>query len=110
MASVTKRYSFPAATTNHAVPPWDCFITIHGRIDPMTGMVTDIRVLDRSVHASVAELFEREHLEQLLKSDAMAGATLVKTIWERLAGSMSGNPLEKVRLVCDRDLVFEYSG
>src|SRR4029079_17746681 len=49
VASVTRRYSFTAVQDSGPGPQWDCFVTVHGTIDPVTGMVTDIGVLDRLV-------------------------------------------------------------
>jgi len=38
------------------------------------------------------------------------GEALAKTIWDRLAGHLSGGTLHNVRLVQTRDLSFDYAG
>ena len=103
-ASVTKRYTFPALRTGHPAPTWDWFVTIHGRIDPLTGMVVDLRMLDRSVQTTMDELCDHHKVENLPTPD------FIKSVWERLNTSIHGNTLTKVRLVHNRDLTLEYSG
>src|SRR5512141_3055456 len=57
IASVTRRYSFTALQDGTQGREWDCFVTVHGTIDPVTGMVTDIGALDRLVQDKVAQTF-----------------------------------------------------
>ena len=54
-ASITRRYSFSTVQERNQGHEWDCFITVDGIIDPVTGMVTDLGMLDRSVRAKLAE-------------------------------------------------------
>jgi 6-pyruvoyltetrahydropterin/6-carboxytetrahydropterin synthase len=89
---------------------WDCFVTVHGTIDPITGMVTDIGALDRLVQEKVVKAFDQQNLQQVLGAQQVTGETLAKTVWERLFSSIKGGKLERVRLVQTRDLVFEYAG
>ena len=49
VASVTRRYSFTAVHDGHRGHTWDLFVTVHGRIELETGMVTDIVALDQLV-------------------------------------------------------------
>src|SRR5215212_5876213 len=42
VACVTRRYSFNAIQDGQQGREWDCFVTVRGPIDPVTGMVTDI--------------------------------------------------------------------
>ena len=60
VASVTRRYSFTAVQDGKPGPEWDCFVTVHGAIDPVTGMVTDIGALDRLVQEKVVQTFDRQ--------------------------------------------------
>ncbi|MEC4890644.1 MAG: 6-carboxytetrahydropterin synthase [Nitrospira sp.] len=110
VASVTRRYSFTAVLDGHQGHTWDCFVTVHGAIDPVTGMVTDIGALDRLMQAQVLQPFDRRHLGEVLGMSSLTGDQLAKVIWERLASLVSGGRLQKVSLVQTRDLTFEYAG
>lgn len=110
MAAVAKRYSFNAIQDDRQGRDWDCYVTVHGTIDPVTGMVTDIGALDRLVQDQVIKPFDRQDLRQVLGSNTVRGEALAKTIWDRLAGRLSGGTLRNVRLVQTRDLLFDYAG
>lgn len=110
IATVTKRYTFNAVQEDHQGRDWDCFVTVRGRIDPMTGMVTDIGALDRLVQDRIIKSFDRQDLRQVLASERVRGEALAKTIWDRLVGQLSGGTLHNVRLVQTRDLSFDYAG
>ena len=43
----------------------DCFVTVHGTVDPVTGMVTDIGALDRVVQEKVVKVFDRQDLRHV---------------------------------------------
>ncbi len=108
-AAIAKRYSFNAIHENHQGRDWDCYVTVHGTIDPVTGMVTDIGALDRLVQDRVIKPFDRQDLRQVLGSETVRGEVLAKTIWDRLDGYLSGGTLHNIRLVSARDLVYEVS-
>lgn len=110
VASVTRRYSFTAVLDGHQGHTWDCFVTVHGAIDPVTGMVTDIGALDRLVQAQVLQPFDRHHLGEVFGLPALTGDQLAKIVWDRLASLVSGGTLQKVSLVQTRDVTFEYAG
>jgi 6-pyruvoyltetrahydropterin/6-carboxytetrahydropterin synthase len=110
VAAVTKRYTFNALQENREGRDWDCYVTVHGTIDPVTGMVTDIGALDRLVQDRIINPFDRQDLRQVLGSEMVRGEALTKTIWDRLAGRLSGGTLHNVRLVQTRDLAFDYAG
>jgi 6-pyruvoyltetrahydropterin/6-carboxytetrahydropterin synthase len=109
-AAVTRRYTFNAVLDNRQGRDWDCYVTVHGTIDPETGMVTDIGELDRLVQDRVIKPFDRQDLRQVLRSETVRGEALTKTIWDRLAGRLSGGTLHNIRLVQTRDLAFDYAG
>lgn len=109
VAAVAKRYSFNAIQGSHQGRDWDFYVAVHGTIDPMTGMVTDIGALDRLVQDTVIKIFDRQDLRQVLESETVRGEALTKTIWDRLAGRLSGGTLRNIRLVQTRDLSFEYA-
>jgi 6-pyruvoyltetrahydropterin/6-carboxytetrahydropterin synthase len=110
VASVTRRYSFTAVQEDNRGHEWDCFVTVHGAIDPITGMVTDIGALDRLVQQQVVTVFDRQQLQQVLGAPQVTGEALARSVWDRLALSIKDGKLELVRLVQNRDLSFEYTG
>lgn len=110
VAAVAKRYSFNAIQDGHQGRDWDFYVTVHGTIDPMTGMATDIGALDRLVQDTVIKTFDRQDLRQVLASDTVRGEALAKAIWDRLDGRLSGGILHNIRLVQTRDLSFDYAG
>lgn len=110
MAAVAKRYSFNAIQDDRQGRDWDCYVTVHGTIDPVTGMVTDIGALDRLVQDQVIKPFDRQDLRKVFGCETVGGEALAKAIWDRLAGHLSGGTLRNVRLVQTRDLSFDYTG
>lgn len=109
VAAVTRRYTFNAVQENHQGRDWDCYLTVHGTIDPATGMVTDIGALDRLVEDTVIKTFDRRDLRQVLGSETVRGEALAKMIWDRVAGRLSAGTLYNIRLVQTRDLSFNYA-
>jgi 6-pyruvoyltetrahydropterin/6-carboxytetrahydropterin synthase len=110
VASITRRYSFTAVQDGRPGPEWDCFVTVHGTIDPVTGMVTDIGALNQLVQEKVLQPFDRQDLRQVLGTQAVTGEQLVEHIWTQLVTSLSSGRLSNVHLVQSRDLSFEYAG
>jgi 6-pyruvoyltetrahydropterin/6-carboxytetrahydropterin synthase len=109
VANVTRRYSFNALQDATQGREWDCFVTVHGSIDPVTGMVTDIAALDRLVHEQVVRPLDKHDLTQLLHRQAVTGDTLVRHIWDQLVARITSGSLANIRLVQSRDLAFEHS-
>ena len=110
VSSVTRRYSFTALQDGHQGREWDCFVTVHGTIDPVTGMVTDIGALDRLAQDKVAKVFDRQDLRHVLKADHVTGWQLAEWIWKALEPGLTSGRLGNIRLVQSRDLSFDYSG
>lgn len=110
VASVTRRYSFTSMQDGNQSPEWDCFVTVHGAIDPVTGMVIDIVALNRLVQERVVQVFDRQDFRQILVAQAVAGEQLVEHIWKQLVSSLPFGRLSNVRLVQSRDLSFEFAG
>jgi 6-pyruvoyltetrahydropterin/6-carboxytetrahydropterin synthase len=110
VASVTRRYSFTAMQEGRPSPEWDCFVTVHGAIDPVTGMVTDIGALNRLVQEKVLQTLGRHELRDAIGTQSVTGEQLVEYIWNQLVSSLSSGRLSNVRLVQSRDLSFEYAG
>jgi 6-pyruvoyltetrahydropterin/6-carboxytetrahydropterin synthase len=110
VASVTRRYSFTAVQDGRPGPEWDCFVTVHGAIDHVTGMVTDIGALNRLVQEKVVQTFDRHDLHQALGAQTVTGEQMVAYVWNQLVTSLASGRLSNVRLVQSRDLSFEYAG
>ena len=110
VASVTRRYSFTAIHEGNQGHTWYLFVTVHGRIDPVTGMVTDIGTLDRVTQDNVVKAFDQQDLRQVLGSKTVSGESLTRAIWDRLVTQLKGGNLGNVRLVQTRDLSFDYAG
>jgi len=109
VAAVAKRYSFNAIQENHQGRDWDFYVTVHGTIDPVTGMVTDIGALDRLVLERVIKKFDRQDLSLVLKRQAVTGEDLARDTWLELASHISQGTLTNIRLVHSRDLAFNIS-
>lgn len=109
-ASVTKRYSFSAVQGDNEGREWDCFVTVHGAIDPMTGMVTDLAALDRAVQETVLSRFHCQDLQKVVGGDCVTGEDLAQRIWEALVSKITPGRLSRVHLVQSRDLSFDYCG
>lgn len=109
VATVTKRYTFTAFQGNQQGRDWDCFVTVRGSIDLVTGMVTDIGSLDRLVQSRVINKFDRQDLAQVLNRPTVAGEDLAQDIWEELASRITRGILSNVRLVFSRDLAYDVS-
>ena len=85
-------------------------MTVHGRIDPATGMVTDIIALDQLVQDRVLTPFEGHDLRSALATPAVTGEYIAKAIWDRIATAIPTAALQRIKLVQTRDLSFEYAG
>lgn len=110
VASVTRRYSFTALLNGRQGHTWDCFVSVHGSIDPVTGMVTDIGALDRLVQEQVLRVLDRQDLREVLKAAPASGAHLAEFIWNALVFRLSSGALKNIRIVQSRDLSFDYNG
>lgn len=108
-ATITKRYSFNAVQPEHVGRDWDCFVTVRGTIDSMTGMVTDIGALDRLVRVRVIEKFDHKDLSVALNRQSVTGEALAQDIWQELAPGITQGTLTNIRLVPSRDLAYEVS-
>jgi len=109
VASVTRRYSFTALQGGNQGREWDCFITVHGTIDPVTGMVTDIGALDRLVQDKVVKVVHHQDLRHVFDAESVTGEQLAEWIWTSLAPGISPGRLANVRVVQSRDLFFDYA-
>lgn len=109
VAGITRRYSFTAVQEGNQGRDWDCFVTVHGPIDPVTGMVTDIGALNRLVQDQVVKAFDRRDLRDVLGTATVTGEQLVERIWHSVQPGIAQGRLTHVRLVQSRDLSFDYA-
>jgi 6-pyruvoyltetrahydropterin/6-carboxytetrahydropterin synthase len=109
-ASITKRYSFATVQAGNQGSEWDCFITVQGTIDPLTGMVTDLGMLDRLAQDLVLSQFGGRDLRQMAAGEVVSGEQLAQQIWEALVSKITPGRLSRVHLVYSRDLSFDYCG
>jgi 6-pyruvoyltetrahydropterin/6-carboxytetrahydropterin synthase len=106
-ATITKRYSFNAVQPGHEGREWDCFVTVRGTIDPMTGMVTDIGALDQLVKERVIKKNDQQDICYVFNRPAAAGEDIAQDIWSELAPYITQGVLSSIRLISSRDLVYE---
>ena len=109
-ASVTKRYSFSTVQEGNQGREWDCFVTVQGRIDPVTGMVTDLGALDALVQETVLSPFHCQDLRQALGAGVVTGEDLAQRIWHALVSRLTTGRLSRIHLARSRDCSFDYCG
>jgi 6-pyruvoyltetrahydropterin/6-carboxytetrahydropterin synthase len=109
-ATVTKRYSFTAGQERNEGREWDCFVSVQGTIDPITGMVTDLGALDRCVKETLSSRFRSGDLQAAVGGERVRGEDLAQHLWHALAPRISSGQLSRIHLVHSRDLSFDYSG
>lgn len=109
IASVTRRYTFNAVQDNHLGRDWDCLVTVRGRIDPTTGMVTDIGLLDQLVEDRVIKKFDKQNLSVVLNRQTVSGEDLAQNIFQELASRITQGTLTNIKMVSSRDLTYEVS-
>jgi len=92
------------------------WVTIEGTIDPATGFVVDLGVLDALVTERVLDRLDHQHINSALPEFGEGGAiptseNLIRWILDQLAGHLPpGATLVKVRLAEDEDLAAEWAG
>jgi|APFre7841882590_1041340.scaffolds.fasta_scaffold00330_8 6-pyruvoyltetrahydropterin/6-carboxytetrahydropterin synthase len=110
VASVTRRYSFMVLQDGNQGREWDCFVTVQGTIDPVTGMVTDIGALDRLAQEKIVKALDRQDLRHVLGAEHVTGEQLAEWIWKSLVSGISSGQLANIHLIQSRDLSFDYAG
>ncbi len=83
-----------------------------GEVDPETGMVLNMAMLDDVVRTRVLERFDHTNLNQdgLFTSRVPTTENLCKAVFELLDGSLSPATLHHVRVEETENNFFEYSG
>lgn len=87
-------------------------VTVGGQVDPRTGMVYDLAVLDSMVNASVVERFGHENLNCLpdFLGIVPTSEILAQKIHEILKRELGEVTLERVKLEETSQNSFEYAG
>ncbi|BCA54879.1 putative 6-pyruvoyl-tetrahydropterin synthase [Nitrospira sp. KM1] len=107
IATVTRRYSFNAISGDQHGLDWDCFVSVEGPIDSVTGMVIDLGGLDQLVHEQVIGMFDGHDLRKVLKRSEVRGEHVAEWMWTALVNRIPSGRLSRIRLVQSRDLAFE---
>ncbi len=133
MASLTKSFGFSAAHRLHSPDlsdeenqelfgkcnnvhghghNYELEVSVHGSIDPQTGMIMDLAELMQIVQEEVLERFDHKHLNldtEEFRSLNPTGENIVKIIWDLLHPRL-GTHLTRVGLWETRKNFFEYYG
>ena len=132
-ALLTRRYRFAAAHRLHAKELSDdvnkkvfgkcnnpnghghdytVFVTVRGKIDPVTGEITDVPALDHLVETKIVERFDHRHLndDPAFVDVVTTGENVARFIWDELVHRIPVGTLEKIGLIETRDNYFEYRG
>lgn len=133
MASLTKTFGFSAAHRLHSPVlseeenkavfgkcnnlhghghNYELEVTVHGEIDPRTGMIFDLGQLMQIVHEEVIDRFDHKHLNKdtgEFRALNPTGENIVKVIWDLLNPKLSGH-LTKIGLWETPKNFFEYYG
>jgi 6-pyruvoyltetrahydropterin/6-carboxytetrahydropterin synthase len=87
-------------------------VTLSGRVDPRTGMVCDLGLLDNVVSHEVLDRFDHENLNLRpeFAGRAPTSEILAKQIFELLKERFPAAQVEKIRLEETSQNSFEYAG
>jgi len=87
-----------------------CEVTVSGQVDPETGMVIDLRRLDRVLEAEIVSRFHHRHINSAVPEFGPGGRiptteNLAAFIFEQLRGALPHDVrIHRVRVQEDRDL------
>lgn len=91
------------------------YVTVAGEVDPVTGFVVDLGLLDALVQEQVIERLDHQHLNAALPEFGEGGAipsseNVVGWIYGELVNRLpAGSRLARLRLEEDEDLAAEWS-
>jgi 6-pyruvoyltetrahydropterin/6-carboxytetrahydropterin synthase len=87
-------------------------VTVGGRIDSETGMVTDLTALDHLVRETVLPRFDGRSFndDPAFAKIAPTGEQVAKLIWDLLVKQIAGQKLERVGITETPESSFEYVG
>ncbi len=133
ISSITRTYSFCAAHRLHTdqLPEalnqkifgkcnnpnghghnYTILVTVQGDLDPHTGLITDVDLLDRLVKEHIVDRFDHQHLnfDPAFEHLTTTGENLARLIWDLLVDRIPSGRLEKIGVIETRDNFFEYRG
>jgi 6-pyruvoyltetrahydropterin/6-carboxytetrahydropterin synthase len=87
-------------------------VTVHGEIDPRTGMVIDLSELKRVVGETVVDRFEHADLnaDPLFRDRVPTTENIALAVWDLLVAKLGGDRLASVRVWEDATLWVDYDG
>lgn len=87
-------------------------VTVHGELDPRTGLITDVDTLDRLVQEKIVDRFDHQHLnfDPAFEKITTTGENLARLIWSLLVDQIPSGRLKKIGVIETRDNYFEYIG
>lgn len=87
-------------------------VTVQGELNPETGLITDVDLLDQRVKELIVNRFDHQHLnfDPAFEQVVTTGENLAKLIWEILVDRLPSGRLEKIGVVETRDNFFGYVG
>jgi 6-pyruvoyltetrahydropterin/6-carboxytetrahydropterin synthase len=77
-------------------------VTIAGQVDPATGMILNLKELDRIVRARIVDKVDHKHLNRdvdFLRDVIPTAENLAVAFWSQLESGLAGGKLRKVRVV-----------
>ena len=95
---------------------YECHVTVAGPLDADTGMVMNLRDLDRLLHDEIGERLDHRFINFAVPEfgpglQIPTGEALAVYLWHRLAERLpTGVRLERVRVQEDAHLYAEYDG
>jgi 6-pyruvoyltetrahydropterin/6-carboxytetrahydropterin synthase len=95
---------------------YECRVTVRGLVSPETGMIVDLRTLDRLLDEEVVRRFNGRHINQEIPEFAPGktiptGEAISIFVWQRLAPRLpSGVRLHSVQVQEEPHLYSEYRG
>jgi 6-pyruvoyltetrahydropterin/6-carboxytetrahydropterin synthase len=133
ISSITRTYSFCAAHRLHTdqLPEdrnqkifgkcnnpnghghnYTILVTVQGEVDPRTGLITDVDLLDGIVKEHIVDRFDHQHLnfDPAFAQLTTTGENLARLIWDLLVDQIPSGQLEKIGVIETRDNFFEYRG
>lgn len=88
-------------------------VTVGGRIDPLTGMATDLAGLEAGVRRAVLDLVDHRDLDgdvPALEGIITTGENLARAFWRMLSAELPKGALQRVAVVETANNTFEYYG
>lgn len=88
-------------------------VTVRGEVNPVTGMVLDLKELKETLNREVMEVMDHRFLNHEVPAFAETLPTtenIAVEIWRRLAPKLAGGQLHRIRLYETADLFVDYYG